>query len=428
MRRIFVCLFLIVACCLCTGVPGGRGIAEERGSFEGVFPLLERDGATATLLIAREYRLGSIALYLELSLPKETSYVWYRITDITLNGNIRLSDMHYLSGSDNPYLLKLDAGPLFALGVLKPEDIHAFSCHIRKEGLDGFLWEETCEVAVPDAFQAGFLFLPCLGARADEQVLADDGRIRITLLGLGRAAGDDRGDLAALLRAENRSDETIPFQVTGIAVNGTFFASSDNSIRTKTYTLPPNAVGYPYVTLKKENLLGRGLSDMGVTGIEDIAFMILTSEDENSGIGNRLAGGSLYPVVLSARGQQDVETGKGELLFANEWIEVYYVGREGPISSEYSYDGKDEYRWRLLIRNISDINIEIDEPYTPDALSDYHLLSTEISAGLNKTITVHFRVPAGSEPQDFSLRLVGYTAGKGKLLFTETEPIVLPLD
>ena len=276
------------------------------------------------------------------------------------------------------------------------------------------IWEETCEALIPAGFQPGFVFLPCLGASAQAQDLADDDRVHITLLGLGTAGGDDTETPSFILRVENRSEETIPVQIGGVVVNGIYVNNVSNS-----YQLASHKSCLLFQTVAEY-----WLRSSGITGISDISIQILTSEEEDTG-GVRIAGGSYYPVVLTENAGNMAEPDRSNLLFENEWIRVYHISHEGP---DQSSNGQGSYTWTLLFRNLSDIDLSIDSGYTPDEDIRYSFDIYEIGAGTWKYVEGKCFYTVGQEPDPFMIRLTGFTAGKGKLLFPETDPIVLPAD
>ena len=415
--------YLIVLCCLLAGVcaaeadrPDTAAVAEVQGeSAPGIFPLLARESAALSLVVSRMGGLAETTYCLKYALPNDGAF--YSVTDITLNGRIRLPDVELADGDG---LLPLEIWDLYARDLLPAGEPLDFSCRMRKETYgEGKPWVEVCEALIPADFQPQPVFLPCLGAAARRQALLEDSRIRVTLIGLGEAP-DSAGKLSFLLRVENHSDGIIPLKVSGLVVNGAYFAAGDGfSFQTHLYRLAPGAVCHPSGSLSLSSLLSSG-----ITGISDVSLLLLTDAVENSGVSSA-TGGASFPVQLSESAPAEEEPEGGLLLFENEWIQMYYVDCGKP----NEWIDRTTYTWRLLVRNISDRNIELE---TPDERLQGEVtcsfVYSQIGAGCWKYVTVIGEAPSALEHPAFSLWVRGCSAGGGRLLFPEAGPFELPLD
>ncbi len=394
--------------------PEPEPVAED---IEGIFPLLEKDGVTLTLIISLEPDFARTEVYLNLSVPEEEGY-HYQVTNLTINGKLRLDQTVYTSGYYPNSSTRLELGQFFSQGLLRLEDFRQFSCHIRKytwtESGESTvtIWEEDCETQIPEAFRPNYVFLPCFGAKAEKQVLLDDGRILVTLLGMGKEPGSSSDQLSCLLRAENLSDHSFPFKLSGFSVNGIFLPSYG-----RTFYLSPGSICYCYEEVSNGTLSGNDISD-----INTVSFLLLTDLSEDKGVFS-LSGGTWYPVDLSQSGEGGSEPEYREILFENDWIRVAYVDQSE--TPPYSETGNMHYSWRLVVWNLSESDLQLRYYLDEDDCFCY-LSNPEIQAGNWRYVTVNASLPYGSERPKLAVPLQGFTVGGGKLLFPETEPIPLP--
>ncbi|MBQ4289869.1 MAG: hypothetical protein II719_01605, partial [Clostridia bacterium] len=160
----------------------------------GIFPLLVTEEISLDLIITRNPLLHQVEMCLSWMIPGDRE--GYEISDIRINDSLRFDESLSMLWENEAFL---DLGPLIAEGLFSWEDLHSFHCRVlktvwSKEDRRSIpVWEAECEVTIPQDFQPDFVFLPCLGAHAEKQLLCDDENMHITLLGLGRPAWSGGG-------------------------------------------------------------------------------------------------------------------------------------------------------------------------------------------------------------------------------------------
>lgn len=396
--------------------------AAPEDKIEGIFPLLDQDGARLDLVVFRNADSMATELTLWLYQEEPDENVTYLITDPVLNGSILLRQ-EFRSWGDSPaQSFELDVGTLFARGIVSPEHLESFRCHLLKYSWDQDYTEQTiyldtdCEVTIPEGFSPDFVFLDCLGARAGEQILCDDGSMRVTLLGLGTPPWERAGRMGFLLKAENRSEQSLPFKVSGLSANGAFCTVYGDST-----VLAPGTVSYMYIELYSSSF-----TEAEITRIQDLAFLLLTNESENTGAFG-VAGGSWYPVELIGGEGEGMAPEISDPIFENEWIRVGLAGMDE--HAPFSEGGDYSYSWRLVVENISDTDLQLYRYREEDDSSpEFYFSDGKIGAGGWRNITVTVYVPDGSPRPALPLRFIAHTLGGGKLLFLENEPIILPTE
>ena len=389
------------------GIPAAL---PESGTDAGVFPLVQREDFRLELILSRDPQSAAVKLWLRLvKLQEDEAY--YQISDLILNDRILLDAAYRSSRQLDERPWELDAAPLFAQGILSPDGLRQFSCRVQKRGGGGeILWEERCAVQIPESFRPGFVFLPCLDARAERQVLLDNDRVLVTLEGMGTSPAQRPGSLSFLLRAENRSDRTLPLKACACAVNGAYCDRSSD-----TFSLAPGAVCYLYTYLLDSDLSGQDIS-----AIDSVSLRLLTDSSENlSPMGWK--GGAWYPVALSESGQGGGPPEVREILYENQWIRIGFVGWEE--RAPYYAGDTRRYTWTLVVWGVGDKNLYL---FQPDEEDGYYLSNSEIGAGFWTLVKVNVNVTDGTERPQLTIRLRGSEIERSIELFADTGPIPLP--
>ncbi len=393
---------------------------EEK--IEGIFPLLDQDGVRLELVIYRNAETMATELALWMYLEEPDADVTCTVTEPVLNGSVLLREDYRSWGDDAVQRFQLDVGSLFARGILSPEHLESFSCHVQR-----FAWNQNytekiiyldtdCEVTIPEGFRPDYVFLDCLGARAGEQVLCDDENMRVTLLGLGNPPWEDAGRMGFLLQAENLSDTSLPFKISGLSANGAFCSFYGDST-----VMLPGTVSYMY-----SELYYNSFTEAEITQIQDLALLLLTNDSENTGAFT-VSGGSWYPVELIGSSGEGEAPEILEPIFENDWIRVGLV--EMDEHAPFREDGEYSYSWRLVVENISDTDLELNRYREEnESLPEFFFSEGKIRAGGWRYMTLTTYVPNGTPRPALYVRFVAHTLGGGKLLFLENTPIRLPTE
>lgn len=388
--------------------------------IEGIFPLLDQNGVRLELVISRNAENMAVELYLWLYLEEPGEDATYTISDFVLNDCILLPEDHLAWTDEAAQGFTLEAGSLFSRGILSPEDLRSFRCHIRKSSWDSAdqstPLDTDCYTAIPEGFRPDYVFLDCLGVRAEEQVLCDDGSMCVTLQGLGTPPWKKAGRMGILLQAENRSAKNLPFTVSGLSANGAFCTVYGDHAN-----LPPGSLRYLYIDLPYDSF-----TKAEITQIRELSLLLLTDESENTGAFT-VSGGSWYPVELIGSSGESAAPVISDPIFENDWIRVGLAGTDQhpPI-----LEGRDcSYSWRLIVENISNTDLQLyryeeDGEDTPDL----YFSDGKIGAGGWRYVTVTVYVPEGTPRPAIPLRLIAHTLGGGKLLFLADAPMILPAE
>ena len=401
--------------------------SEPFGGRNGVFPLLEREDISLDLVLSRNplQSVAQMSLHIAVAPDEDENY---KIDELVINDRIRLEQSFEVWGSQPEERCFLDLGPLLAENLFSWEDLRSFRCRVQKTTRTEDTWEElvlfdqVCEAAIPDGFQPDYVFFPFLGVYAGEQVLCDDGNVRVTLLGMGDPSWSSSSELAFLFLVENRSEETRPFEATGMSVNG-----SSLPLYCSSFTLLPGTACYSYGFTYADYC-----SEAQITAIQDMEFLLLTDEADDTGTMNR-GGGRWYSVKLAGDQSDGARPENTDVFFENEWVRVGFVDYR---EQTYS-DGTQHFIWRLFVENLSETDLELscyqgeeDESLSfegDDAPRWYiSMLDWEVRAGGWRYMDLELSVPEGMERPYPAVRFMGQSFGGGRLLFLEEEPVPVP--
>jgi hypothetical protein len=405
-------------------VPAGE--AEEQ-AIHGVWTLCEEGERFILLVITRDPDSGAPKYYLRCRLPVEegTSFT-YRVT---LNDSIVLEDSFYCLDTSlafHPYtVLELPLGNLYALGALRPDEELRFRlelCHeewFTEVEEDQLVWKQdwvpdtSGEATVPAGFEPDYVFLPCMGALVQEQLLLD-GDLRVTLLGMGIPPESDDNDLACLLRVENRAEKSLPFSINGLTVNNACYDRL--AFRNDTYRLPPGAVCYPYACLSFDRL-----EEMGIDAIREVNIRMMTKAEEDHGA-LYAPGGTWHPVRLITRGEGEYEPEIERVLYEDELVRIALAETD-----VWSGFGEAYYSWRLAIWNLSGQDVLLTPRCGSENEYDFNTygLSVNIRAGSWAYTSVHTSVPEGTARSAVSFTFDVHSYDESSVLAIGRGPVLL---
>ena len=399
-------------------LPGDGGQkASIREEQKGVWLLTEHDGITVEWLNFPDPDTFEEMCFLRFRSPV-TENRTVSVSDIIINGRYTTGDEFVYWEDEGQNLQQVNLDFINVYGGLQEGEERRISCHVAESLWDDewtskeILWETDCELVIPAGFSPEVMLTGEKGVQALEQVLLDKGGLRLTLTGLGTLPdGYWKDYLYCFLKLENNTDRTVPFQANGISLNGAFFGNYGSL-----YHVEPGCECYVdfYVTASD-------LEESGIEQVGDVSLLLLTDEKENSGFINS-AGGSWYPVELSVKSQASEAPEIDRLLFENEYVQVGFTGtgeREG-------LDGDMYYDWYLLVKNISDTNVELRRASSEDDSLFWWVSQGEIGAGNWRYVTVNYRGTNGEPRPVIEASFRGVTPGGGGILFEETEPVILP--
>lgn len=186
--------------------------------------------------------------------------------------------------------------------------------------------------------QIPFSAEPLYGARAEEQVLADNEEMKVTLLGLGTLTDADLMTPQYVLRVENKTDGPLTLSMEGMALNSIYFAGGSK------LTLPGHHTGYLSGTVPIYDL-----SDMDITQIYSVQLLISTVTNDS------IAGGFSKPVwyalELAEQGALQPFREAGTVIYEKDGVRIALD------LEEYFYSGSADPTFRMTVYNGSQQNI-----------------------------------------------------------------------
>ena len=264
--------------------------------------------------------------------------VW--IEDFVLNGTV-------WTGVSNIMIMQADSEQCTAAySSLKQvcelvgyENIREISAVIRFEDYAPCPDPVVSTVSFPEGIRLCFAYETYMDMRADRQMLWQDEKVSIALLGCGYFLGYwERNALKGVLWIENRGDEEIPVVLSNVSVCG--IVVETNMVQ---QTLSPNTSCIMEFSVSKDDL-----DTAGIRSIDSLALQILTSSEENTG-GHFATGGSWYPVQLSQSGVGVSADEEGTVVYEDDLLTVRLVRAE-----IRRYEGNESYpevRYTVLTEN-----------------------------------------------------------------------------
>ncbi len=387
-----------------------------RISFDRGREIYNSDGVRISLIrtLLSESLTTVNKLYVENTTDKE---LYIRLHNLTGNGSLSDAGYHGFSSKPGSIVCTDQFGDLCtglqALGEGLLSEV-SFTLEIQDGSTYETLDSRDISLNMP-AGDTAVTMVPCYGALAEEQVLADTEDVRITLLGCGSLVeGMSAGkNLAGLVRFENKSDRDIPVGMDGIAING--FSVSLTASR---LTLAPKMTTCVFF-----NVIASTLEEEGISAIGDISLLLLTSEEELTGTVT-LSGGSWYPLTLSEKGNAENQDTFGDLLLDNGEFKVYNAGQSSRDISSWGNDyGDTAYFWNLVLVNDSDENVEfhiVDVELNGDAGHPDHVYVQEDEVGAHtrrNTAICDYEYKGDGRPE-LSFRPQLRSLGGGTVLYT----------
>ena len=291
------------------------------------------------------------------------------------------------------------------LNAISQEEGITCELEIKEEGILGdVIADQQVKFPVPTEFYTGFLSY--LGAKADEQILMDNDRGRITLMECGGYPTESRQKFGGMLCFENQSQQDLDFKITKVRLNGMILqpdVAFHFTNRADGNALPPG-----YRRIEMFTVSEYELDKVDITSITSVELLILDGTQQNGGNGES-EDGTWYPITLSSTGtqqehQQDID---GTVLLSSDGITVYYLQNETAKWKKWSGWGVP-----ICVVNNSDQDIYVDFQ------CEYYCEDMEVSAQSTATRIVQFQFPLG-QPVTASANV--YTLNRDKLLIPAQE-------
>lgn len=290
------------------------------------------------------------------------------------------------------------------LNAISQEEEIICELQIKEEGMLGdVIADQQVRFPIPTEFYAGCLSF--LGAKAEEQVLMDNDRGRITLMECGGYPEDYKQEFGGMVCFENQTQQELNFKITKVRLNGMILQPSSKFHFTNLAdgdALPPG-----YSRIEMFTVSEYELDKAGITSITSVELLIVDGMQIRGGNGES-EDGTWYPITLSSTGaqqenQQDID---GTVLMSADGITVYYLQNE---TAKWTRSG-----WKVPICVVNDSNQDI---YV-DFQCEYYCDDMEVSAQNTATKMIQFQFPLG-QPVTASATI--YTLNRDKLLIPAQE-------
>lgn len=359
--------------------------------------LYEDEKISVVLLPVRDIEDGSSELFIQVDSHYPETVGLY-VSDITLD-RIELNGSFWEDVEPNKrkqaYLLGFGA----RLNEISLESEITCKLKVNEGGKFGTtVLEQDLRFPIPKEFYDGCLDF--LGAGAEEQVLMDNERGRITLLECGSYPQYTEQSFDAMLFIENTTKQTRRFDVAKVRINGKLIDADFSELRCD---LPPETDKYYKVEVWHDSL-----AEAGITSIHSLELLIVDgcTIEYTDGMHKD---GTWYPITLSSTGeqqenQQDID---GTVLMSADGITVYYL------QNEVAKWRRDHWEVRICVENDSNQDVCV----TFDG-GKYLCGSIEVGTQSTATGTITFGFPLG---QPVTASATVYTLSRDKLLIPAQE-------
>ena len=420
MKKI-LCMILMISCIFlmaCGEISSGKNDAP----VDGVSEVVIYDDHELTLKIKAAYSVNnnnySYVLLMENADDQELS-VW--MDDIVVNQTYKIQES--LGGFVDP--LSSDKDSITQMSVMAYNEgleyIDSIRFHLKIHDEEFAVLEDTdFEVVFEKPLVHGLDYNKFMDAKADEQVLFEDEKLKLTLMEWGQDPHSN-SYITAVVCFENNSDETIPVKVSGMRINGCHFSGSD-----PVNFLEPGQKCYADYDISRSDV-----ENEGITSIWEVSLLILTDESQNTGIVN-YDGGIWYPIVLAEQGEAAEDFVEGEVIYEDKDVRISYTDQE---KHEWS-DGGGYYSWNLSVVNNSDENIRVamidvvvdgiaEESWKTDDQAIY-LASADVPAHSSRYIEISASYYEELLPQpEIQFKIQLRTMSGGSVIDTGEETITL---
>lgn len=222
---------------------------------------------------------------------------------------------------------------------------------------------------------------PVCAALAENQLLLETDRLRVTLLGFGSNGQD--GSVRLALCLENRTDQPLPLELQGIRLNDLYL----DPLTYGTETVPPQSRTYikaevPFSELKK----------MEITSLEQVSLLLRQSLYNPLFSGNALSELHWCDVTLSQKGSAS-PLPEGTVLYEEKGIRVSLLPRNTVNTSSC--------KWEAIVTNTSGQDISLD---VVDILADGEPLSGQdyFSVGFANSVPEGMSTPLTLSYSDYT--------------------------
>ena len=422
-RRVFIALlavFLSVAALRC--LMSARAEAVEIGEPANQWRLMSWNGVTLDLLECLDPQTG--ARQFAFRMLSDNSDISH------LNvGNIVLNDRILILGSNS---VDRNEFSILSIGaeILPANEISQFSCDIEVVSSDyEYVHRETATVRLPPDRQPQIVFLPFHDVFAEEQILYNSERGRITLLGLGQLLSVENESnyydwIDGVLLFENVSDLPLYFNVTGLSINNLYTDSLTSHAKQYAYIeIPPHgACLYDFKHRFDSNYDDSeeelSLSEFGLQ-------MALSREAPEKG--DRFAQVYWFSVELTGSEGGGPAFEEGEVVYENGSLRIGFRGFTD--DSESYWSDNPHYNWKLSVTNESDddislriCDIQFDGVETNgDILSENLIYILPDVIGAQKQLYANITASMGDDippPEELSFRIQVRAQLGEKLLYT----------
>lgn len=213
----------------------------------------------------------------------------------------------------------------------------------------GIAMEQTAfSVSFGEKIEPAVVWWEFMDCFAEEQCLLETERMKVTLEVLGKQPATDSSNLCFLLKIENRSDQEATFTSKGLVINGCYI-ETDESV-----AVCAHSTAYLYDECDWKGVLTyNAISCYDITAISECSIFLGIPSPKSSY--DQIY--SLYPVQLSKSASQGTCADRGELLYEDDFIQLYLYRNR--IKTYYDSSAC----WELLAVNKTDRCLVLDGSY-----------------------------------------------------------------
>ncbi len=383
------------------------------------YTLLEHEDCTIEVFFTRDsYGAAKVLLYARNHTNHRLSV---GVDDILLNGIVQAGgNIIFEVPANGAYCYGFLSETELACALLGYENLESMTVTFELRDGNTAARPFTCTAEFSDGVRLHNAYTVFREMRADRQVLRDDEKVTIALLGCGDFFD---GMLTGYVWVQNHGDEEIPTMVSGLSLNGVTVP-----IYSIAQTLAPGAG-----CVMRFSTSERNLDTAGVQSIGSLRLQILSSEEENSSA-RGADGGRWYPAALARSGRlQTAEDGRllyddGLLRLSLQGMEIKYNATGTP-TAVYYYVKAENLRSEGIRLSLQDVYVG-DKPYV-NAWSGTSHLSVENNRLGPESMGVMIICPTlsaedmASGVPELSFRVQVQSQGGDSIFYTIDERIVL---
>lgn len=404
---------------------------EDKDILKTKWPFYQdtESGTSAELRIGYNAQ-GLMEVMLNTSCYEERDLL-FQLSGIRINDRIRASDysVEYsgYSEKDSADLKHEVETPLEdwknVIQKMGGEIVHSieFDFSIKPNGKEvsdtAPIHEEKILLQFPEDYRYGSIMDSFMGARADGQVVYEDERKTVRLIGFGAFNSSYNGlEPHLFLEVRNRSDTDTAFVIEGVILNG-MFLDKNWTVSLKAgmtefldVDLDPGKIGEQEID---------SISEMALVLSSNAVFLVKDKDTVNPV--------AVCPIELSEKGDGDGERDDGTEYYHDNGIRICLKKRDRIVDDE---KGTVRYEWTFALINetddlltVSSVNKSVDRELSEN---DYfYCVRESIAPHTTVYATAYCRFNAMVDEPAISFQIEVVNTGENKYMFKTDQSIVV---